>query len=136
MIPSDTCTWHLSERANFSRCSRAWSTRLRRLRSTRGNATPESSGGKWEQFAKDIDPQFQATADPAVTAARDYLLAHPPRKQILRDGALALVDTAANLQHSQTERLLLMVEFKSQEPTKEKRLRRCFDVSPTILGTP
>lgn len=63
----------------------------------------------WDQFAKDIDAQFQATADPALTAARDYLLARPPRKQILRDGALAFVDTAADPQHGQTERLLLMV---------------------------
>lgn len=47
----------------------------------------------WRAFADTVDPQLAHPRDPDVAAAIDYLLRHPPKKQVLRGGQLAWDDT-------------------------------------------
>jgi hypothetical protein len=42
----------------------------------------------WGSFADRIEPMLAALTDPKFLAARDYLLAEPPRKQVVRSGKL------------------------------------------------
>src|SRR5689334_7163830 len=42
----------------------------------------------WDDYAKSIDPAFTKITDAQVTAAVDYLLSNPPKKQVLRSGKL------------------------------------------------
>jgi hypothetical protein len=47
----------------------------------------------WDNYAKSIDPVFAKVTDAELTAAVDYLLTQPPKKQVLRDGKLAWEST-------------------------------------------
>lgn len=47
----------------------------------------------WRAFSGALGNLFDRPADPALAAAVDYLLAHPPRKQVIRDDQLAWDDT-------------------------------------------
>ncbi len=56
------------------------------------------SGGKnvsadWKAFAEALGTPFEQPRDPALAASIDYLLRHPPKKQVLRGDQLAWDDT-------------------------------------------
>jgi hypothetical protein len=46
----------------------------------------------WDKFAADYNNQFCPDASPELTAAVDYFLANPPRKQLNNDGAVGWSD--------------------------------------------
>lgn len=50
----------------------------------------------WRRFALDLDNTFEHPVDPALAAAVAYLSAHPPRKQVIREGKLEWDDTPPN----------------------------------------
>lgn len=63
----------------------------------------------WDRFANDLDSAFRAIPDETVGAAVDYLLSHPPRKQVVRDGAVAFVDQTIDAKQAKAQQVLLMV---------------------------
>jgi len=63
----------------------------------------------WDNFANDIDNEFLAIARQDVVEARDYLLEHPPRKQVLLGDKIAFVDQVIDLRQARTQQVLLMV---------------------------
>jgi hypothetical protein len=48
----------------------------------------------WPRFAASITAAFEAPGEPGFAEAVGYILAHPPRRQVLRDGLLEWDDTA------------------------------------------
>jgi hypothetical protein len=50
----------------------------------------------WVKFAKSISDVFDRPPDPHFEAAVEYILTHPPKQQIIRDGMLAWSDAAPN----------------------------------------
>jgi hypothetical protein len=46
----------------------------------------------WGKFASDYNNRFHPDASPELTAAVDYFLANPPRKQLNKHGAIAWSD--------------------------------------------
>lgn len=63
----------------------------------------------WDSFANDIDQNFLALAQQDLIEARDYLLQHPPRKQVLQANKIAFVDQIIDVQQTKTQQVLLMV---------------------------
>ncbi|MFY0665583.1 MAG: hypothetical protein JXQ97_13240 [Natronospirillum sp.] len=63
----------------------------------------------WDAFALNIDHNFRSVADPIFREAVDYLLAEPPRKQILRNGRVKWKDTPPDRSLPQAQQVLLMV---------------------------
>jgi len=63
----------------------------------------------WDLFANTINDDFLAAADADVVEARDYLLQHPPRKQVLKNGQLIFVDQVIDPNQRPTQQVLLMV---------------------------
>lgn len=72
----------------------------------------ESEGrvtASWDKFANEVDEAFGHVADSGLVAAADYLLAHPPRKQVRKDGHLAFEDQIIDKNQRRTQQVLLMV---------------------------
>ncbi|UQN37672.1 hypothetical protein MTR80_08220 [Alcaligenes aquatilis] len=63
----------------------------------------------WDSFANDIDYDFLALTHQHVIDARNYLLRHPPRKQILKDKQIGFVDQVIDPHQAKTQQTLLMV---------------------------
>lgn len=63
----------------------------------------------WDAFANDINQEFSALEDQDVVEARDYLLGHPPRKQVLKDQKVVFVDQVIDPNQAKTQQVLLMV---------------------------
>ena len=51
----------------------------------RGDGNAEAD---WRTFAESLNGLFEAIEDPALGEAVDYFRAHPPKKQVIRDGLL------------------------------------------------
>lgn len=65
----------------------------------------------WDRFANAIDAAFAAIPqeDNQFWGAVDYLLNHPPRKQVLHGGALTFKDQVLDKRQTQAQQTLLMV---------------------------
>ncbi len=63
----------------------------------------------WDIFANHIDQDFLALTHPDTVDARNYLLSHPPRKQVLQGKKLAFVDQVIDHNQATTQQVLLMV---------------------------
>lgn len=65
----------------------------------------------WDRFANAIDAAFAAIPqeDKPFWEAVDYLLNHPPRKQVLQDGVLTFKDQVIDQNQTQAQQTLLMV---------------------------
>jgi len=63
----------------------------------------------WDRFANDINQKFLAIAPQELVEACDYLLAQPPRKQVLQDNRIAFVDQVIDHQQAKTQQVLQMV---------------------------
>lgn len=68
-----------------------------------GNAEPD-----WTAFAETVRPVLENPQGAELTAAVQYLLAHPPKKQIIRDGVLDWSDDRPRAR-SQADLILLYV---------------------------
>jgi hypothetical protein len=62
----------------------------------------------WDRFANDIDESFCAVEDERFRRAVDYLLTQPPRKQVLRQGAVTFVDQQIDTKQLKAQQTLLM----------------------------
>lgn len=47
----------------------------------------------WDWYAKDVEHVFASPKDPRFVAAIDYFTQHPPKKQVVKDGALTWDET-------------------------------------------
>lgn len=63
----------------------------------------------WDIFANEIDDAFFYIEDTAVVAARNFLLAYPPRKQALEGTRITFIDQNIDAKQKQTQQILLMV---------------------------
>ena len=76
------------------------------------NYASENEGtvtASWDRFANEIDGAFGQVADEELTAAVDYLLQNPPRKQVRKDGVLTFQDQVIDENQSRAQQALLMV---------------------------
>lgn len=87
----------------FARCEYA----LKSSGFAKGSAT--SVEADWDGFASGIDWHFRRVADGAFKEAIDFLLNEPPRKQILRNGALEWKDAPPDKNLPKAQQVLLMV---------------------------
>ncbi|HOZ25707.1 MAG TPA: hypothetical protein PK080_00015 [Hyphomonadaceae bacterium] len=94
----------------------------------------------WDRFANAIDAAFGAIPqdDAEFWEAVNFLLSYPPRKQVLRDGALTFKDQVIDTNQKQAQQTLLMVRTirnnlfhggkhypdGEQEPGRSERLVR------------
>lgn len=63
----------------------------------------------WDLFANDIDREFSQIKDDAFRTAVEYLLAHPPRKQVLKQGIVGFADQQIDSKQSKAQQTLLMI---------------------------
>ncbi len=63
----------------------------------------------WDRFANEIDEVFRQIADEKFAAAVDYLLTHPPRKQVRKDDVLTFEDQVIDENQRRAQQALLMV---------------------------
>ncbi len=63
----------------------------------------------WDKFANTVNDAFTAIADADVVAAREFLLANPPRKQVLNNGKVDFKDQVIDEAQRPTQQVLLMV---------------------------
>lgn len=63
----------------------------------------------WDGFANDIGKQFSAIDDKEFKDAVDYLLNHPPRKQILENSILRFADQEIEKKQTTAQQTLLMI---------------------------
>ena len=68
-----------------------------------GNANPN-----WTTFAQDIHLKFQALQNENLDGAKQYILANPPKKQVIEQGNITWSDSAPT-QVNDTDLLLLYV---------------------------
>lgn len=61
---------------------------LKKAGYVRGNKKSGAPELKWEEFAQKISERLLKPDEPAVVKAIEYLVKHPPRKQIVQNGAL------------------------------------------------
>ncbi len=73
----------------------------------RGN--PRAVEANWSAFAKKTNWHFVRVKDRRFRGAVRYLLAEPPRKQVLRDDRVIMLDSPPDPRMNKTERVLLMV---------------------------
>lgn len=92
----------------------------------------------WDLFANTVNEAFMAIADADLVEAREFLLHHPPRKQVLKDGHVTFIDQVADAKQRPTQQVLLMVRTVrnnlfhggkflpngEQEPGRNERLVR------------
>lgn len=87
----------------FARCEYA----LKCSGFARGSAT--SVEANWDAFAASIDWHLRRVNDQAFKAAVGFLLAEPPRKQVLRNGRIEWKDSPPDPNLSKAQQVLLMV---------------------------
>lgn len=98
----------------------------------------------WDRFARAISPRVEATQDPEFIAAVEYLVAQPPKKQILDGGRLSWRNVPPDAGLSRAEKALLMVrrvrnnlfhggKYLSDETADTTRDRRLVESSLTVL---
>lgn len=63
----------------------------------------------WDRFANEIDEAFAQVTDEEFAAAVDYLLTHPPRKQVRKDGVLTFENQVIDENQRRAQQALLMV---------------------------
>lgn len=65
----------------------------------------------WDRFANAMDAAFAAIPqeDKPFWEAVDYLLHHPPRKQVLRDGVLSFKDQVIDQNQTRAQQTFLMI---------------------------
>ena len=63
----------------------------------------------WNVYARAIDSHFCELTDRGFCSAVNYLLAEPPRKQVLKNGHLTWKDSPPNAKLPRAEQTLLMV---------------------------
>ncbi|MDD1795733.1 hypothetical protein LRP50_21670 [Enterovibrio sp. ZSDZ42] len=68
-----------------------------------GTAPPD-----WTKFSQDIDAKFQAIKNEKLDECRQYILAHPPKKQVIREEKIVWSDTPPRSENN-TDLLLLYV---------------------------
>jgi len=59
------------------------------LKATQPKPKDGKAEANWDWYAKDVEQVFASSKDPAFVAAVDYFTNHPPKKQVVKDGALA-----------------------------------------------
>jgi hypothetical protein len=64
---------------------------LKRAHYIKGNETRIDAD--WDKFASDTHGKFNAEVSEELSSATKYLLEHPPKKQALKNGQLAWVDS-------------------------------------------
>jgi len=72
----------------------------------------------WDRFANEINEIFGQVSDVEFATAVDYLLQHPPRKQVRRNGVLTFEDRVIDKKPKRAQQALLMVHGAdcSQQP--------------------
>ena len=63
----------------------------------------------WDKFANEIDEAFAQVDNEGFYASVDYLLTHPPRKQIRQDDVLTFADQVIDGDQRKAQQTLLMV---------------------------
>ncbi len=71
---------------------------------TEGNVT-----ALWDRFANGIDEPFGQVTEEEFTTAVGYLLSHPPRRQVRKDGTLMFADQVIDKHQKRVQQVLLMV---------------------------
>jgi hypothetical protein len=71
--------------------------------------TRNAVSANWDLFANDIDRLFSAVRDEELTRSVGFLLAQPPRKQVLRKGGVTFEDQQIDGKQKRTQQVLLMV---------------------------
>lgn len=69
---------------------------------------PEKPTADWKAFAGGVHAIFSDPPSQEFSAAIDYYLAHPPKKQVVRDNLLAWSDTLPD-HNTQSELVLLLL---------------------------
>jgi hypothetical protein len=87
----------------FARCEYA----LKGAGFAKGNAT--SVEADWNKFAKSIDWHLRRAKEPEFQQAVEFLLAEPPRKQVLQNGYVRWKDSPPDSNLPKAERVLLLV---------------------------
>lgn len=63
----------------------------------------------WDRFANTVNDALLAIADADVIAAREFLLANPPRKQVLSNSKVDFKDQVIDTAQRPTQQVLLVV---------------------------
>jgi len=63
----------------------------------------------WDRFANEINETFGQVSDEEFATAVDYLLQHPPRKQVRRNSVLTFEDQVIDKKQKRAQQALLMV---------------------------
>lgn len=87
----------------FARCEYALKT------SGFAKAKRNSVEADWDNFAKEVGKHFARIEDDEFKSAVAYLIAEPPRKQVLHEGRLSWKDSPPNAKNSSAQQTLLMV---------------------------
>ncbi len=74
-----------------------------------GLAHGEDATPSWDRYANTIDAGLARLNSPELTAAIDYLLTQPPKKQVLDGGRLQWRDAPPDPNQSRAAQVLLMV---------------------------
>ncbi len=76
-------------------------------------AAKPANGGEakagWDEYAKGIDKAFSQLKNAELTAAVDYLLSRPPKKQVFRAGKLEWEETGHDNNVPRAQQVLVMV---------------------------
>ena len=65
----------------------------------------------WDKFANNINDSFlnKTYTDEELKKSMDYIINHPPRKQVLQNGQLKFIDSIIDDNQKKTQQTLLMV---------------------------
>lgn len=73
------------------------------------NGSDAGVSANWDLFANEIDRAFCAISDEQFVSAVDYLLRHPPRKQILVGSTLTFADQHSDHRQARAQQTLVFV---------------------------
>jgi hypothetical protein len=73
------------------------------------SGTEKSVTANWDKFAADFSQAWKSDLTDQLKDAADYVLAHPPREQVLQGGTLAWADDVRPAAEPELKRLLLYV---------------------------
>lgn len=76
---------------------------------TYADGTPQRVDAAWDRFANDIHNDFMKLDDEELIGAAKFILADPPRKQVLEDGSLKFKDQIVDQAQRSTQQLLKFV---------------------------
>jgi hypothetical protein len=118
--------------------------------------TGEVRGVDWTKYARSLEGKFEAVTSCQFLAAVEYLLKHPPRKQVLVAGQLAWKCTTRNGARSEEGWILDLVRITRNnlfhggkytdgpvdEPARNEKLmesclvvlEECLQLSPEVAG--